>query len=1351
MGKTTCLDLELPAIRDKVNSEGTFVATLDLAAVDTSEKLSSEIGSNVTIGKWKRAKSELLLFIDSLDECRLVVPKIANILLAELEKLPMDRLRLRIFCRSAELPAILERGLQERFSRDEMQVYELQPLTIDDVRLAATALDVDDIDQFLESLLENDAVTFASTPRTLVPLIRRYLRGDNTPTTRYDLYKGQLLKLCNEPNISRIAANQVGSLDPEQRFAIACRIAAILTFCGCAGIDFENDPDETTNGFLLTTRIAGRWELLRGNRLDVLENKVRETISHTSIFRSLGHGLFGFAHKTWQEFLAAEYLHIHGLPPQQIRSLITHAGEDGPRIIPQQQEVAAWIADAIPEIRKTIIQSEPQLVVKGDVAVYSISERRSLVRELLAAFEMGKILRTDWSLREHYAKLNHPSIAKQIGRFIKDSKKPLLARRAAIEIAECCKLKSLQKDLLHIALTKDEGVEIRIAAAAALSRNGNKNVRRRLKPLLQCDDAEDPEDELKGCALMGLWPEHLSAKELFDLLSPKKVSNLFGVYDGFIRSHVIDGLSHEDIPIALKWTEKQPSRFSMQYAFQDLLNGIFTLAIEQLDTKRVMRSLASAFIKRSEFYDKILEDRQSLGPPEKTTIEDDLRHPLICEIIKQAPNDKCQHIAYWLTQESLITGSDLGWMLQKFKCSRISHTRKKWLICAQSVFDRTSRGDFDQVAELSMRYPEVRNQFRWALGPIELESEEASNAKERHEWMIQWEQERKNTKVTPSSRERVFNWLDRFEKGEIGAWWMLNRDLTLEPDSTHYGDGLESDLTRLPGWSQAEDQTKKRIVDAAVVYLKKANPRTAEWLGSKSYAEEALAGYRAVRLLASQDENLDDIIRPKDWKRWAPIILAYPTAIGIVGQDEPHLNIVFQAYRHAPKEIIKTLNALIDKDNDEGNTIFIIRKMERCWDDRLKKAVLEHIKDTHLKASCEADLLEEVLKHGLKQAEAYTRTLIPSKPPQDENKRDLAMEAASLLVMFSDNCGWDLIWPAVQRNTGFGKDVMLSLSYGRGRHGCAESLGKGLSEDDLADLYVWLERKFPQKEDPKETNDTMQQIGPRHEVGYFRDKILTQLRSRGTANAAAAVRRIKSKLPHLIGLDSVELEARTMAIASAWCPPTPEELLDLIFHCEKRFVETGEDLVEALLDSLTRMQERIDGKFTLSWLCWNRWRNEKDECFEPISEEVLSDFVADHLLLDLAQRQIFVNREVQIKRTSPSGRPKSTDIHVEALSKAEQGSNANKITAIIEVKRCDNKDLLTAMTTQLCDDYLRPSGSKYGIYLVGWYTCKKWKPRRRPNLTLSEARTNLKRQADSLSTDGLHIRTAFLDLRLPNS
>ena len=112
----------------------------------------------------------------------------------------------------------------------------------------------------------------------------------------------------------------------------------------------------------------------------------------------------------------------------------------------------------------------------------------------------------------------------------------------AIDIAETCEVSELQKELVNIALDSSQSIHLRVSAAKAISSIGNSEVRLQLKQLVIEDLPEDDGDRLKGYALQALWPDYLSAQELFSVLTPPRKRNHYGAYQAFVDYHLVEHL-----------------------------------------------------------------------------------------------------------------------------------------------------------------------------------------------------------------------------------------------------------------------------------------------------------------------------------------------------------------------------------------------------------------------------------------------------------------------------------------------------------------------------------------------------------------------------------------------------------------------------------------------------------------------------------------------------------------------------------------------------------------------------------------------------------------------------------------
>jgi hypothetical protein len=140
-------------------------------------------------------------------------------------------------------------------------------------------------------------------------------------------------------------------------------------------------------------------------------------------------------------------------------------------------------------------------------------------------------------------------------------------------------------------------------------------------------------------------------------------------------------------------------------------------------------------------------------------------------------------------------------------------------------------------------------------------------------------------------------------------------------------------------------------------------------------------------------------------------------------------------------------------------------------------------------------------------------------------------------------------------------------------------------------------------------------------------------------------------------------------------------------------VQSGQQLIDVILESLERLQQKLHGETPLVPFLWNESTKKK---FTPKNENELSDFVKVHFDDDLVGRGIVINREVRIHRGQ------FTDIHITALVRGKSAETFDQVTAIIEVKGSWNPELKTAMATQLVGKYLTENHCQHGLYLVGW-------------------------------------------------
>jgi hypothetical protein len=280
------------------------------------------------------------LFFDGIDEAvaqpAQIEKAIPGILRRLAQLLPLERLRVRISCRTAEWPSSLEAELRTIWNDDLLQVYELGQLRSSDVATAAKQTDLANFaEEFLEQVRMHDAELLASRPVTLKMLLNLFGNNSTLPTSQARLYRRGLLASIEEANLDRRESRQTWRLDPSSKLMVAARIAAAHIFSDRSEIWTGLHSESAPAGSMNLSDIVGGYEPALGSLFPVGEADLREVLL-TSLFTRLRPDVFAWTHKTFPEFLAAHYMVEHGLNAEQALNFLRGGGADN---IPPQLHV----------------------------------------------------------------------------------------------------------------------------------------------------------------------------------------------------------------------------------------------------------------------------------------------------------------------------------------------------------------------------------------------------------------------------------------------------------------------------------------------------------------------------------------------------------------------------------------------------------------------------------------------------------------------------------------------------------------------------------------------------------------------------------------------------------------------------------------------------------------------------------------------------------------------------------------------------------------------------------------------------------------------------------------------------
>ncbi len=1120
---------------------------------------------------WENGTHRLYLFLDSLDEGLLQIQTLATQLVDTFTKDryrdKLSRLYLRIACRTAVFPNILEEGLKELWQESNVGIYELAPLRRIDVQASVTANGLD-ANTFLNEVDRKGVVPFAIKPITLRFLLNVFQKnnGQFSPDQKLiDLYLDGCSLLCEEQNQSRRGSRQIGNLDVAQRLIVAARIAAVTIFANRFAVWTEPNSGNIPKEDVLLEELCLGDEITNGRRFQVTRDVIEEVLD-TGLFSSRGSGRIGWAHQTYAEFLAAWYLTQHNLELSQVLNLIIHPDQ---RVVPQLQETAAWLASMIPKVFQGIIKTDPDILLQSDIATASDIDKASLVESLLQAYDEDKLPYAPFRFWQ-YEHLSYAGLPNQLRKYIINSSKNTSSRLTAINIAKARKVNAVQKSLVDVALNSQDNYQVRVHAISAISNFCEEDTKTRLKPLVIDNIEYDPDDDLKGYALQALYPTQISAEEVLQSLKSPNRQIFGGSYQRFLAEIFAKHLQPNNLLVALRWVEEQPNRRDLHYPFDKLSDSILLKAWEYIEDLTILPAFARVVLLRMEKHSAIIQSDYSEFK-QQISKNDNKRRQLIDAVISMmSDSEQITWVSLCDSQYSQLTlqKSDFLWLFEKLEAASEKHIQEIYanLICQE--FIQTGWNDADlasAIIEFGSYNSVLREKFPSELAPpIELDSQRAKEEKARYEesqrFLANLSQRNPIPLLEPSPKQRVISVLEKIETEEPELWWQLPVEMSLEPTSSHYHFCDKPDLTKFPGWIEAEVDTRKRIIETSKVYLEVRQPGTQKPLNTSNYSGDEFAGSQALYLLLKQEPEFILKISSQIWTEWIPTILKYTDlCIRNINQDKYCECILKKAYEINSNKVIDTLIDFMHLNNYQPSTYHdhdIYRSAKDLIGQPLAKSILSKVNIEDLNPGMLEILLKDLFVDANDEAKMLALSFIRLPLSTSEKARGRALVSARVLLDHVDNFIWPAIWAAIEQDSSFGREVLEYIGRMVLYDEPTRKLFQALDEKYLADLFIFLMEQYPEIEiDRADTTDNKNKLvgvswqisNSNDEVRDWKRYIPQWLQERGTSEACEALRKIIRVLPELANdLQWRLLETEAFARRNTWNPPRPEDILQLV-------------------------------------------------------------------------------------------------------------------------------------------------------------------------------------------------------------
>lgn len=488
-------------------------------------------------------------FIDSLDEGRIKTSEAFDFLLGALKSLHKSEkfanLKLRLSCRSRDWRSTEQEKLSRFFSlqgesdspKTGVVAVTLLPLTENVVRLLALEKLGNDqaVNTFFQAMTHRHIIPLSGQPLLLGMMLSLFHENGLFGKDRTEIYQKTIEKLSTENNRFR-GDRDVFETNPEQRLSITKKLASFMVF-GAFETTAVPDRDEISEKTLDASVTGEKKQLLL------------ETLN-TGLFSQGAEHHFRFVHRSIGEYLAASALAEKLDDGLRLARLLPIFWASQGTIPSPLRETAGWLAGFNPHFREWIIDTNPLTAALGDTIRYAPEDRERIIEMLALRFK-----NLNWQGEfDRFGDLGRSVDSDVLQRLMGTDQSPAV-RHFVIDLVNAAEREDLFPSLMDLAGDPSVVPRLRSHAVRVLAAHAASQYASQLSNFLLLSANEDPEDEIAGTILHGLYPAHLPSGQAVSALHPPRNPRLYGSYRYFWEFEFCDRIPLKDCPSALDLIE----------------------------------------------------------------------------------------------------------------------------------------------------------------------------------------------------------------------------------------------------------------------------------------------------------------------------------------------------------------------------------------------------------------------------------------------------------------------------------------------------------------------------------------------------------------------------------------------------------------------------------------------------------------------------------------------------------------------------------------------------------------------------------------------------------------------------
>jgi hypothetical protein len=417
------------------------------------------------------------------------------------------------------------------------------------------------------------------------------------------------------------------------------------------------------------------------------------------------------------------------------------------------------------------------------------------------------------------------------------------------------------------------------------------------------------------------------------------------------------------MPVALRWAEMQ-KRHRRLFSHASLIHRIIARGAASIDQPKIRAAFVPALLSRLDKHDYGTgEDAQQLN----ALLDRDTQLRRACiEVAIEHFKDPF-HYAFLITNwgVALARLADLGWLLDRLLSEESAKKRIKLCEVIRRIFYPASASIVETLVDAAQHCAELRETMSFCLDPIVLDSDAGLKLKADWDREQEWkrnlaEEQREPPPLDPPPAQRIRDLLNRVDQGEIDLWWQISRWSEIQDNGRSQHTSREVDIRKLQGWQKADEPTRGRLLSAAELYLRNYKGDASVWFAKRNVLHfPMVAGLRALFLLKHEKQSVFDELTMDTWRRWAAAIVRHQ----YYNEIEAFRELVSAAMHKVPDEVIQEILTVVDTENRESETLFILDSLGKEFDQPIGTALLHHLqKASGLKASSVTQLLSNPLR-----------------------------------------------------------------------------------------------------------------------------------------------------------------------------------------------------------------------------------------------------------------------------------------------------------------------------------------------------------------------------------------------------